>query len=209
MKRGDKFGRLTIIELLPQRRVRCLCDCGTERVAFQYNVKSGASASCGCLKSEVTAARSTKHGEARAGRQSPEYVAWMHIIDRCENQSNKDFRWYGARGISVSPKWRHDFSAFLADAGRRPSPLHSIDRIESNKNYEPGNVRWSTATEQARNTSRNAILEIDGVRKCISAWASDYGIGESCIRLRLKRGWSAKRAVSVPVRPMKIPSRAA
>lgn len=92
----------------------------------------------------------TSHGMSR----TPEYRAWLNLIQRCENPREKDFHHYGGRGISVWPEWRASFAVFFTAVGRRPSPRHSLDRIDNDRGYEPGNVRWATQSEQMRNTSR-------------------------------------------------------
>lgn len=130
------------------RRWRCVCDCGTERDVYQDHLRSGASQSCGCFRSEVTADRATKHGSAG----TPEYGAWRNMIDRCRNPNNKHYADYGGRGIAVHPEWCSDFVAFFVYMGKRPSAKHSIDRIYNEGNYEPGNVRWATREQQAQNT---------------------------------------------------------
>jgi hypothetical protein len=94
----------------------------------------------------------TKHGEARHNaNKTPEYRTWGEIIQRCENPKRVNFKFYGGRGIKMCDEWRQSFPTFLAHVGRRPSPQHSIDRIDSNGNYEPGNVRWATVSEQIKN----------------------------------------------------------
>lgn len=105
--------------------------------------------SCGCLSRETTARRNHRHGETA----NPAYVPWVAMLQRCTNPRRDAFRWYGARGIVVCERWR-DFAAFLADMGPRPSPSHTIDRINPDGNYEPGNCRWATWAEQRR-TQRN------------------------------------------------------
>jgi len=98
------------------------------------------------------------HGETRRSKQrSSEYQTWLAIIARCENPNTRGWQYYGARGIKICREWRHDFAAFLAHVGRKPSPKHSIDRIDVNGNYEPGNVRWATAKEQANNRRARSI----------------------------------------------------
>jgi hypothetical protein len=87
----------------------------------------------------------------RGNTTKPEYVTWVNIKQRCDNPAIRSFRWYGARGITVCARWRDSFANFLADMGPRPSPKHSIDRINNNGNYEPNNCRWATKQEQTAN----------------------------------------------------------
>jgi len=103
------------------------------------------------MSREATVARSTRHGEARRAQRTAEYVCWRAIKARCGNPKSEDYELYGARGIRICDEWRNDFGAFLAHVGRRPSSKHSIDRIDNNGNYEPGNVRWATPKEQRDN----------------------------------------------------------
>jgi hypothetical protein len=89
------------------------------------------------------------HGESSP--HTPEYDAWLNAIKRCTLTSDRSYKWYGARGITVCKEWRHCYQDFLADVGRKPSPTHTLDRIDNNGNYEPGNVRWATKSEQSLN----------------------------------------------------------
>lgn len=120
------------------------------------------------------------------------------MVDRCENPQNKAFSHYGGRGIAVCARWR-SFKDFLTDAGSRPSPKHSIDRIDNDRGYEPGNVRWATQKEQTRNTRANKLLTFNGETLCMSEWAERTGIGSPTIRTRLVLGWSVADALTRPV----------
>jgi hypothetical protein len=122
------------------------------------------------------------------------------MIERCRNAKHPKAARYVGRGIRVCDRWLgHDgFLAFLADVGRRPSPKHSLDRIDNNGHYEPGNVRWATKIEQARNTSANNLVTAFGETLTQAAWAERFGLDWHTIRGRLAYGWPAERAVSDP-----------
>lgn len=129
----------------------------------------------------------------------PEYRIWTGMIHRCHNSKRNCYRYYGARGIVVCERWRLDFQAFLDDVGERPSPKYSLDRINNDGNYEPGNVRWADRTTQGRNTRANRILEFRGQRKCLTEWSEIVGISVGTIQFRLDEiGWSVERALTVP-----------
>lgn len=140
--------------------------------------------------------RPIEHGCAADGAQTPEYKCWTDVKGRCLNPKHKSFPSYGGRGITVCEQWRNSFTAFLADVGPRPSKIHSIDRFPNNDgNYEPGNCKWSTPTEQANNRRCTALLNAFGETKPISQWARDLGISKSAIRGRLKRGLSPEKSL--------------
>ncbi len=104
---------------------------------------------------------------------------------------------YGNRGITVCDEWRGrgGFERFMAHAGHRPTPKHSLDRIDNEGGYEPGNVRWATRKQQQRNMRNNLLLTVDGETKCLSEWAEESPVGENTIYYRRKRGWSDRDAV--------------
>lgn len=156
---GQRFGRLTVLafEDFQNRhsRWRCRCECGRSHVAMGGHLKSGLIQSCGCYARERTIADNTTHGLSRVnGKWTPEYATWRRMKERCHNPNNPHFADYGGRGIIVSPLWREDYPEFFAHVGPRPSPQHSIDRINNDGDYAPGNVRWATRSEQSLNTRK-------------------------------------------------------
>lgn len=113
---------------------------------------------------------------------------------RCNNPNAENYPYYGGRGIGVCERWE-EFENFLHDMG--PKPLNmTLDRKDSNGNYEPNNCRWATKAEQANNTNRNVILEKDGKKMTVSQWAKELGVNQASINLRLRRGWSAEQALN-------------
>jgi hypothetical protein len=140
-----KHGRWTVIAYAGRFRWACICDCGTRRIVGGNSLRRGYSKSCGCLCRELSKARATKHGMS----DSREYRSWQAMKQRCLNPRNVAYKYYGALGISVCEEWL-SFVPFFADMGTCP-PGCSLDRIDVNGNYEPGNVRWADAKQQRQN----------------------------------------------------------
>ncbi len=129
---------------------------------------------------------------------NPLWNRWRRMVQRCHGSETTIGPAHGARGIQVCQRWRESFEAFLADMGEPPTPQHQIERIDNNGDYEPGNCRWATPAEQARNTRQNAMHTIDGVTKCLAEWMDTTTLPRSTVEARLKRGWTIKDALRIP-----------
>lgn len=137
----------------------------------------------------------TIHGLASNGTITKEYRCWRNIITRCCDPKHNSFKNYGGRGIRVCDRWKHSVTDFISDVGLAPSPRHSIERIETDGNYEPGNCRWATKSEQNRNKRGNRIIEWQGKKLCLIELAELSGLKFSTLHARLERGWSIEEAV--------------
>lgn len=149
---GQRFGRLRVVCYAGKTacgvaRWGCACDCGALTFVVGSALQQGLTQSCGCLHS----ARSSQAARSHGRTETAEYKTWVNMKTRCYNPHIRDWLLYGGRGIKVCDEWRESFTSFFKDMGSRPSPIHSIDRIDPDGNYEPGNCRWATPTEQARN----------------------------------------------------------
>lgn len=194
---GRRFDRLTVLSRGPNKGVKavwlCRCDCGQLALAHGHDLRLGKHRSCGCLHRE----RTTTHGDSTAANnyRSPEYRAWLAMKARCYNPRTRRFDRYGGRGIAVCDRWRDSFAAFLADMGRKPTPSHSVDRIDNDGNYEPANCRWATRAEQQRNNNRTHHLTHQGRTMCLQDWADELGIQPTTLRGRIAAGWPIERAL--------------
>lgn len=198
---GQRFGSLTVISQTvgarrkPLREWLCRCECGQSKVYKQSELLRGGATSCGC-RSHIKQLKKT-HGKTG----TPEYRIWAHIIGRCTNPNDASYHHYGGRGITVAPEWR-SFDRFYADVGSRPSPEYSIDRINNDGNYEPGNVRWATNKEQANNKRLNRIVTYAGESMTVAQLGDRFPhIKKECLYARLFiYNWTIEEAVNTPVR---------
>ena len=188
---GMRFGRLSVVSMFATRPVRwnCVCECGIERVIHASNLLNGRSTSCPTCAHKI-------HGHSSYSKASPEYRCYYNMLTRCYDSTNHHFDNYGGRGIVVCEHWRESFLYFLADMGPRPTPKHSLDRIDNNGNYSPANCRWATTEQQQSNRTDNHYLTHDGVKLTVSAWARKIGIRPISLLMRIRRGETTERALS-------------
>lgn len=193
---GRRFGRLMVVRRAANNKNgdpawHCVCDCGTEKVVSGSASRQGHTRSCSCLRRELNSTLRPpvheKHGQAGAGAATKEYRAWQSMKARCYTESTRAFHRYGGRGIRVCDRWRDDFVAFFADLGPCP-PGRSLDRVDNDGDYEPGNVRWASCAVQARNRSNNHFIEYAGEKLTLTDWARRLGVSDSTLWYRLKQG---------------------
>jgi hypothetical protein len=196
---GQRFGRLVCTGMAPARGYQAVCharcDCGNDVTLLATNLKRN-TRSCGCLKLERIAVLNQTHGRSRSDGT---YTVWLSMRNRCGNPSFGEYERYGGRGIRVCERWQHSFENFLADMGDRPAGTQ-IDRINGAGNYEPGNCRWATPAQQARNRTSNVLVTIDGETRCLLDWAREYRLPYATVRARIgKLGWDVRLALTTPV----------
>lgn len=150
---GCRYGKLIVISFAGATHRGatwlCLCDCGKNKTATAISLRTGNTASCGCLKGENSG---RKLGNTPKRKTHDVYRIWIGMKSRCYNPREVSYKYYGAKGVILCDEWKYNFKAFAAHIGLRPSKQHTIDRFpNSTGNYEPGNVRWATWKEQINN----------------------------------------------------------
>lgn len=206
---GDRYGSITIIAPLPPRiptvqtkyykRIKqwlCRCDCGTEWPVDQPALRNGNAKRCFACRSAHIGSTKTTHGNTRGHSMTAEYRAWTKAKSRCLCPTDHKYPIYGGRGISMCQEWRDSFEAFLSHMGKKPSPRMSLDRIDVNGNYEPGNCRWTSAKEQALNQRRTVRMDWNGGRFTVSQIADMASVQRVCLKRLLAKGASLDRAIS-------------
>lgn len=191
---GQKIGMLTAVSLVERRESRnhlwlWKCECGGESVSGIRDVRKGHTKSCGCLHKAWLADRNRRHGGTLNERRT--YRSWKDMRARCRNPENHDYPDYGGRGISVCDRW-DDFAAFLSDMGPRPEGK-TIDRIDHNGDYTPGNCRWADAETQANNKRANHVVKSG---ETLAQASRRAGLSASKVWYRLKAGYSLEEALS-------------
>jgi hypothetical protein len=190
---GQKFGRITAISHIPKTSFWiCKCECGKEKNIQGSDLRRGFTRSCGCWNSEVSSAKAT-HGKSR----TLEYAAWGKAKERCTKPSSKGWKYYGARGIKMHPEWIESFEKFIDYLGPKPGPHYTVDRIDNNGNYEPGNVRWATMETQSNNKRNNVTFYIGNKKWTIARAARHFNVCRSSLQRRIRSGQSPKEAIQI------------
>jgi hypothetical protein len=185
---NQRYGRLTAIKRTGMRGCKhlwlCICDCGNEKDVAIASLRDGSTRSCGCL------ARENLHCVTHGKSHSSEYNTWHSMIQRCVNPNAPCYHNYGGRGINVCDRWMECFDNFYKDMGNKPTPHHSIERIDNNKGYCKGNCVWADRKQQQNNLRSNVLITKDGLTMNITQWSEKIGIKRSTIYNRILRGWS-------------------
>lgn len=187
---GRSFGKWSVLSYAGNQHWLCRCQCGIEKPVRSIALRNGKSSGCRrCTKNNL------RHGMA----YSPEWRIWASMKARCGNPKNKSFKRYGARGIRVCARWLESFDNFIADMGRRPTDRHTIERRDNNGNYEPGNCRWATLYEQARNRRSTRFVEFHGRRMSIAEFCEITGLKSATAIKRIDSGLTPEQAASKPI----------
>jgi hypothetical protein len=201
---GHVFGRYTVIAKSPRAGTHsywvCRCACGNERTVRGDSLLCGHSGSCGCLCAEVSSKKARTHGRTK----TTEYKTWQGMRSRCDNARDHGYPRYGGRGIRVCQRWRTSFEQFFADMGPKPSPTHSLDRINNDGDYEPRNCRWASKATQSRNRGSNRLLTLNGETKPLIEWAEAIGVTHRTLTMRLLNKWPIEKALTTPLQSRRI-----
>lgn len=200
IKHGDVFGRWEVVGAgqTHKKRPMVLCQCGCQAKTLQevsvHNLRTKQSRGC-------TKCYNIKHGLSKCS----EYKSWACMLKRCNDPKWAGYSSYGGRGISVCDRWRfgengrHGFECFIEDVGAKPTPQHSIERVDNNQGYQPDNCRWASKKEQSRNTRSNRLVKAFGVEMPLAEWCDSFSKPYEMVRHRISYlGWGAEKALTTP-----------
>ncbi len=195
---GQSFGKWTVLFRMHSKEStsavwKCRCSCGSTLNIYGSALRAQKTLSCRACRMNIIR-------KEICNEDKPEYKSWDGLKQRCSNPNNASFNRYGELGVTVCERWKHSFDNFLADMGPKPSAQHSIDRKDNNGNYEPGNCRWATKKEQARNRTNNKCITFENKTLTISEWAEITNIAPTNITRRLKSGWTIEKTLTHPER---------
>lgn len=194
----ERFGRLVVLGEAErigtsmwqrgQTAWRCRCDCGKEVTVVRAALVKGTTKSCGCSRRRYHPRRPQRDKRQQRDDRTPTMRSWMAMRQRCFNPNGPEYHRYGGRGITVCDRWRESFAAFLSDMGEKP-PGRSLDRIDNDGNYEPGNCRWATPTTQSRNSRHAKLTEQSAAEirrrhasgESTKALAAEFGVGKDAV----------------------------
>lgn len=197
---GLRFGRLTVVERASNNKHNCVmwlcrCDCGKDVTVLGASLRNGSTRSCGCYSAECSRERSTTHGMHKTRL----YRIWDAMRCRCYSSSHKAFENYGGRGISVCPEWRDSFEAFRDWALLSGySDDLTLDRKETDGNYEPSNCRWISLKDQQLNKRNNHLISYAGETHTVTEWAEITGISRNTLFARIRLGWPSEKIIETP-----------
>ncbi len=198
--KGKRFGKWTVLQESEEKyKWVCRCDCGTIRNVVGSTLTRGVSTNCGCVRHEKLIQRNMVHGKSTIKL----YNVWENMKARCNNPNRPDYKYYGARGITVCKQWSNanGFNNFYQWAMKNGYDEKAdfghctLDRIDSYKNYEPSNCRWITIQEQQRNKRNNRPVTINGETHIVAEWEEITGVSSRLIIERLNNGFSPKEAI--------------
>lgn len=204
---GQKFGRLTVVRFYGQDKYKkftwmCECDCGNTSIVSGSELINGRILSCGCLRKERIIEAKTTHGMSH----SEVYAEYRNMKNRCYNEQAHNYKYYGGRGIKMCDRWRDDIREFYNDVSSLPNfreKGYTLDRINNDGNYEPGNVRWATASEQMINrrpVTRTLIYEYGGKMRTLKEISNIIGISYKTLSYRIRDlGWDPETAFNTPI----------
>lgn len=179
------------------------CDCGNETITRPDWVRLGKVLSCGCYRAERAGERmvkiATTHGHSSNGKLTSEYNSWRNMRDRCNLPSSESYKSHGGRGITVCEQWS-SFQTFLSDMGPKPTPKHTIGRMDNDGNYEPDNCEWETSNQQMRNRTDTRWVEYQGRKMSLAEACELSGQTRTRVNARLRLGWTIERALTQPNR---------
>ena len=207
---GKTFGKLTILSFIEPKiyikktghkskihTIKCICSCGNSWVGGLSSVERGLTKSCGCSRKEITSNRFKTHGLSK----SLEYDIYCKMKARCLNIEDKDYHYYGGRGITVCDRWLESFENFIEDMGMKPGKEYSIDRVDNNLGYSKGNCKWATRKEQSNNQRGNRIISYRGKKQNLKSWCQELNLPYSAIVQRLNTyGWSIEKSFETPIK---------